>query len=124
MIAYRECCFYFIVVVVRKDLSQVSKTAQSILFYFLLAFSSSPSSSPSCTSSSRSASSHSSSRMISLNAYILLFAPLHRPVLPSVSPGYLHKLIPEDLPEQPEDWKCVMEDIERVIMPGMTHWLV
>ncbi|KAJ6648547.1 3,4-dihydroxyphenylacetaldehyde synthase [Pseudolycoriella hygida] len=47
---------------------------------------------------------------------------VHRPVLPSVSPGYLHKLIPEELPEKAEDWKCIMKDIERVIMPGMTHW--
>lgn len=52
------------------------------------------------------------------------FVIMNRPVLPSVSPGYLHKLIPEELPEKAEDWKCVMKDIERVIMPGMTHWCV
>ncbi|KAJ6647506.1 3,4-dihydroxyphenylacetaldehyde synthase [Pseudolycoriella hygida] len=45
-----------------------------------------------------------------------------RPVLPSVEPGYLHKLLPEVVPEQPEQWQDVMKDIERVIMPGITNW--
>ena len=31
-------------------------------------------------------------------------------------------LIPNEAPEEPEQWKDVMEDVERVIMPGVTHW--
>ncbi|XP_021929364.1 aromatic-L-amino-acid decarboxylase-like isoform X2 [Zootermopsis nevadensis] len=45
-----------------------------------------------------------------------------RPVLPSVEPGYLQKLIPGDAPEQPEKWQDILADMERVIMPGITHW--
>ncbi|XP_037033323.1 3,4-dihydroxyphenylacetaldehyde synthase 2-like [Bradysia coprophila] len=45
-----------------------------------------------------------------------------RPVLPSVEPGYLHKLVPDEVPEQPEQWQEVMKDMERVILPGVTHW--
>jgi len=43
-------------------------------------------------------------------------------VTPNVEPGYLRKLIPDAAPEQPENWKDVMKDIERVIMPGVAHW--
>ncbi|KAE8741117.1 hypothetical protein FOCC_FOCC013375 [Frankliniella occidentalis] len=45
-----------------------------------------------------------------------------RQVLPTVQPGYLRPLIPAEAPETPDDWKDVMGDIERVIMPGVTHW--
>lgn len=45
-----------------------------------------------------------------------------RPVLPSVEPGYLHKLLPSEAPELPESWQDVMKDIGDKIMPGMTHW--
>ena len=31
-------------------------------------------------------------------------------------------MIPTTAPEKAEDWKAVMEDIEKVIMPGVTHW--
>ena len=39
-----------------------------------------------------------------------------------VEPGYLAELLPSAAPQQGEEWKAVMEDIERVIMPGVTHW--
>ncbi|KAJ8883622.1 hypothetical protein PR048_015467 [Dryococelus australis] len=45
-----------------------------------------------------------------------------RAVLPSVDPGYLRRLVPEDAPIQPDSWQSVLADIERVIMPGVTHW--
>ncbi|EAT37248.1 AAEL010737-PA [Aedes aegypti] len=45
-----------------------------------------------------------------------------RRVLPEVQPGYLKPLIPSEAPEKPESWEAVMADIERVIMPGVTHW--
>ncbi|KAL5281288.1 DDC family protein [Megaselia abdita] len=45
-----------------------------------------------------------------------------RRVLPSVEPGYLRPLIPSEAPQRPESWEDVMADIERVIMPGVTHW--
>ncbi|QIW95681.1 hypothetical protein AMS68_001199 [Peltaster fructicola] len=45
-----------------------------------------------------------------------------RPVLPSVSPGYLKKLLPEHAPEHGEPWPSIAKDIEDKIMPGVTHW--
>lgn len=45
-----------------------------------------------------------------------------RRVLPKVQPGYLAPLIPNSAPTKPENWQDVMADIERVIMPGITHW--
>lgn len=43
-------------------------------------------------------------------------------VLPSVEPGYLLKLLPNHMPERPEDWQNILKDINRVIKPGITHW--
>ncbi|TGZ66563.1 hypothetical protein CRM22_005273 [Opisthorchis felineus] len=45
-----------------------------------------------------------------------------RSVSSKVEPGYLAGLIPKEAPEDPEPWEKIMEDIERVIMPGVTHW--
>ncbi|OQV23588.1 Aromatic-L-amino-acid decarboxylase [Hypsibius exemplaris] len=45
-----------------------------------------------------------------------------RRVFPTVKPGFMRDLIPADAPEKPETWDAVFADIERVIMPGITHW--
>ncbi|KAH9845088.1 Aromatic-L-amino-acid decarboxylase [Teratosphaeria destructans] len=45
-----------------------------------------------------------------------------RPVLPSIAPGYLRKLLPSEPPKQGETWQEIEKDIERIIMPGITHW--
>ena len=45
-----------------------------------------------------------------------------KPVLPTVKPGYIKDLIPAEAPENPESWQDVMKDVDRVIMPGVTHW--
>ena len=42
-----------------------------------------------------------------------------RPVLSTVEPGYLHKMIPDHAPEKPEPFEDIMADVERVIMPGV-----
>lgn len=34
----------------------------------------------------------------------------------------MRPLIPESAPVKPDNWQDVMADIERVIMPGVTHW--
>lgn len=39
-----------------------------------------------------------------------------------MSPGYLHDLLPTEMPEQPESWKDIMADLDRCVMPGITHW--
>ncbi|XP_046985286.1 histidine decarboxylase [Schistocerca americana] len=45
-----------------------------------------------------------------------------RRVYPAVQPGYLRELVPEHAPQEPEPWEDIMADVERVVMPGMTHW--
>ncbi|XP_021109885.1 aromatic-L-amino-acid decarboxylase isoform X3 [Heterocephalus glaber] len=45
-----------------------------------------------------------------------------RPVYPAVEPGYLRTLIPSSAPEEPEAYEDILGDIERIIMPGVTHW--
>nr|BAF73419.1 aromatic amino acid decarboxylase [Dugesia japonica] len=43
-------------------------------------------------------------------------------VFPQIEPGYLHKMIPTDAPKNPEDWNSIMNDVNNIIMPGITHW--
>lgn len=45
-----------------------------------------------------------------------------RRVLSDVEPGYLRELIPSAAPATGEPWTAIQPDIERVIMPGLTHW--
>ncbi|GFR65099.1 aromatic-L-amino-acid decarboxylase [Elysia marginata] len=42
--------------------------------------------------------------------------------LPDVTPGYLRELIPNTAPDKGENFNNVMADLDRVIMPGLTHW--
>ncbi|XP_023024196.1 tyrosine decarboxylase 1 [Leptinotarsa decemlineata] len=43
-------------------------------------------------------------------------------VTPDVEPGYLKELLPSQAPQEPEEWDTIMEDVEKKIMPGVTHW--
>lgn len=52
----------------------------------------------------------------------IIFLLIFRDVLPSVTPGYLENLLPNEAPVKSEDWKTVMADMNTFIMPGMTHW--
>lgn len=45
-----------------------------------------------------------------------------RPVYPDVEPGYLRPLIPATAPQEPETYEDIIKDIEKIIMPGVTHW--
>lgn len=45
-----------------------------------------------------------------------------RPVVPSIEPGYMQKLLPDEAPQQGEEWESIAKDIEGKIMPGVTHW--
>lgn len=47
---------------------------------------------------------------------------LCRPVLPSVEPGYLSKLLPDEMPVNSEKWQDIMKDLNQHVMPGVTHW--
>ena len=45
-----------------------------------------------------------------------------RRVFPDVRPGYVRDMLPSDAPDDPEAWPAIFADVERVIMPGVTHW--
>ncbi|XP_061932756.1 histidine decarboxylase isoform X2 [Apis cerana] len=45
-----------------------------------------------------------------------------RRVYPAVSPGYLRNILPSSAPVNGESWEDIFADIERCIMPGVTHW--
>ncbi len=46
----------------------------------------------------------------------------NRRVTPEVEPGYLRPMLPKYAPEKSEKWEDIMQDVERAIMPGITHW--
>lgn len=45
-----------------------------------------------------------------------------RRVTPNVEPGYMKNYLPEAAPMKAESWETIMEDFEKIIMPGVTHW--
>ncbi|MCW2493779.1 MAG: ddc, partial [Frankiales bacterium] len=44
------------------------------------------------------------------------------PVLSKVSPGEVRAQLPAEAPQLGEGFEGVMADLERVILPGITHW--
>jgi aromatic-L-amino-acid decarboxylase len=38
-----------------------------------------------------------------------------------VQPGFMKPLLPDEAPQYPETWQNIMNDIERVIMPGVSN---
>jgi aromatic-L-amino-acid decarboxylase len=44
------------------------------------------------------------------------------PVASPVEPGWVRSQLPESPPDAPEPFEAVMGDVERIVMPGVTHW--
>ena len=44
------------------------------------------------------------------------------PVLPAVRPGEVRKQLPKRPPDKGEDFDQIIQDVDQIIMPGMTHW--
>lgn len=44
------------------------------------------------------------------------------PVLPDVKPGDIRNLLPNSPPDCGESMEEILPDIDKIIMPGMTHW--
>ena len=44
------------------------------------------------------------------------------PVLPRTAPGEIRAALPARAPRDPEPFERVLEDFERLIVPGLTHW--
>jgi aromatic-L-amino-acid decarboxylase len=45
-----------------------------------------------------------------------------RPVLPSIRPGDLIRALPSSPPKTSEPMEHILADVDRIIMPAMTHW--
>jgi aromatic-L-amino-acid/L-tryptophan decarboxylase len=45
-----------------------------------------------------------------------------RPVMAHTSPGEVKAQLPAAPPEQPEGFDAVLRDLERIIVPGLSHW--
>jgi len=48
--------------------------------------------------------------------------PERFPVVPRVAPGDIAATIPDEPPDEPESLDVVLDDFERLIVPGVTHW--
>jgi aromatic-L-amino-acid decarboxylase len=44
------------------------------------------------------------------------------PVLAQVSPGDVRAGLPASAPEDPEPFSALLEDLDRILLPGVTHW--
>jgi aromatic-L-amino-acid decarboxylase len=44
------------------------------------------------------------------------------PVRAPVEPGAIAAMLPSEAPESPEGWDAILADLDRVILPGITHW--
>jgi len=44
------------------------------------------------------------------------------PVLSQVQPGEIRKALPAEAPRKGEDFLTMLQDVDRVILPGVTHW--
>jgi len=45
-----------------------------------------------------------------------------KPVVAQVKPGYLRDLIPDSPPQKGHAWASIMDDYQKVVLPGLTHW--
>ncbi|NOT49483.1 MAG: amino acid decarboxylase [Acidobacteria bacterium] len=45
------------------------------------------------------------------------------PVLSQIEPGSLRKSLPESAPEKGEDFDAVLADVDKLILPAVTHWI-
>jgi aromatic-L-amino-acid/L-tryptophan decarboxylase len=44
------------------------------------------------------------------------------PVMSQSAPGEIHAQLPASAPEQPEPFEKILQDLDRVILPGLSHW--
>ncbi len=44
------------------------------------------------------------------------------PVMSRVKPGEIRALLPEGPPAQGEPFEAILKDIDRIVLPGVTHW--
>ncbi|WP_317847392.1 DOPA decarboxylase [Pseudomonas sp. HTZ2] len=45
-----------------------------------------------------------------------------RPVMAQVEPGYLKAALPSEAPQQGEPFEAILADVDKLLMPGLSHW--
>jgi len=45
-----------------------------------------------------------------------------RPVMSRVRPGDVKAQLPAEAPQQAESFDTILADVDRIIMPGLSHW--
>lgn len=45
-----------------------------------------------------------------------------RPIAPAVKPGDILAMLPDQAPEEPEEFERLLTDLDRVVKPGLTGW--
>jgi Pyridoxal-dependent decarboxylase conserved domain len=45
-----------------------------------------------------------------------------RPVAAQVEPGWVRSQLPDRAPEAPESLAEILRDLDRIVVPGLTHW--
>ena len=45
-----------------------------------------------------------------------------RPVMAQVEPGYLKAALPATAPQQGEPFAAILDDVNNLVMPGLSHW--
>ncbi|WP_460418829.1 DOPA decarboxylase [Pseudomonas sp. microsymbiont 2] len=45
-----------------------------------------------------------------------------RPVMAQVEPGYLKAALPDAAPQQGEPFEAILADVDKLVMPGLSHW--
>ena len=48
--------------------------------------------------------------------------PERYPVLAQVEPGRVRRALSEEPPEKPEPLEAILQDVDKIIAPGLTHW--
>ena len=45
-----------------------------------------------------------------------------RPVMALTAPGEIKAALPADPPQSPEPFDAILADLDRIVMPGLSHW--
>lgn len=45
-----------------------------------------------------------------------------RPVMAQVEPGYLKQALPSQAPQRGEVFEAILSDVDKLLMPGLSHW--
>lgn len=44
------------------------------------------------------------------------------PIAPKTTPGDVLRMLPDSIPETPEDWDEIFADLDRIVVPNTLHW--